>query len=204
MKHMTRIVLCALALVLSACSSSGGGPASATVAPTASMQPTATSARVSSTPTTAASAEAGGATPPAIGSTLVTIDQIKSSPDQFRDRFVRIRGVGIAVATLPLCPGYTGFDKRVMFFENAGGGPSIYAVNKLPAGVQSHYDTVQVFEGYVRVFSGEVGCPGKVKQEAFPYLEITGVAPSSAGSGATPAVLFLYPGWQSVSAHIYR
>jgi hypothetical protein len=115
---------------------------------------------------------------------MVTIAQIQSAPDQFRDKPVRIRGVGISVATFPLCPGYVGFDKRVVFFENAGGGPSIYAVDKLPGGVRSHYDSPQVFEGYMRVFSGEVGCPGQVKQETFPYLEITGMAPGAANDAA--------------------
>jgi len=36
-------------------------------------------------------------------------------------------------------------------------------------------DNLRVFEGYIRIFSGEIGCPGATKVETFPYFEIVGV-----------------------------
>jgi hypothetical protein len=183
------LTLVVIASLLAACS-----PGTAIPVP-----PTRVAQGATPTPTVVAAATPSGAG-------LVTIEQINGSPDQFRDKAVKVRGAGIAVATYPLCPGYVGFDRRVVFFESPSGGPSICAVNRLPSGVRSHYDTPQVFEGYVRVFSGDIGCPGEVKHETFPYLEITGVVsagpdsvgaavsptpclptPSASGPGATPA-----------------
>jgi hypothetical protein len=34
---------------------------------------------------------------------------------------------------------------------------------------------VRTFEGYVRLFEGEIGCPGASRVERFPYFEITAV-----------------------------
>jgi len=33
-------------------------------------------------------------------------------------------------------------------------------------------DTLRDFLGYVRIFSGEIGCPGSLQTETFPYFEI--------------------------------
>jgi hypothetical protein len=35
------------------------------------------------------------------------------------------------------------------------------------------------YEGYIRVFRGEIGCPGQTSVRTVPYFEITAVHPSS-------------------------
>ena len=198
MRHSTLFVaLCASALVLGACTSTGVGRASPTAVSTVTVPATATSTELaalatperpqpSPTLTAVISERTGEVTPSATGVALVTVEWIKSSPDQLRDKLVQIKGLGLDVATLPLCPGHVGFDKRVTFRDDSG--ETVFATDKLPSGVRRWYSEPKVFEGYVRLFSGEVGCPGRVKQETFPYLEITGVEGGAASPVTPPSV----------------
>lgn len=107
---------------------------------------------------------------------LTTIADIERNPEAFRDRFIQIQGYGIITATMPLCPGYVGMDKRTRFVD-ATQKLIVAEVHEEALGNQRRYDpeNLRVFEGYVRIFSGEVGCPGAIQTETFPYFEITGI-----------------------------
>ena len=106
---------------------------------------------------------------PSAGRTI-SIAEIQADPGRFKGQRVLILGRGIAVATLPLCPGYVGFDKRVRFTDADGG--SIYAVDRLPQGAARTSPSARLFEGLVGWFEGEVGCPGQTRRESFPYLAV--------------------------------
>ena len=103
----------------------------------------------------------------------ISVREVKQAPESFRDRLVKIRGHGVAMATLPLCEGYMGLDKRTVFTD--AGEDSIVAVVPASSFGEYHADGLRLFEGYVRIFSGELGCPGETRFETFPYFEITGV-----------------------------
>ncbi len=130
---------------------------------------------------TAAGCGGGGArataqptTPPAPNT--VTIKDVEKDPEAFRDRRVRIQGYGVIVATLPLCQGYVGKDRRYRFMDAAGDLMVAEVAASWPSEARLHDpDHLRTFEGYIRVFSGEIGCPGATKVETFPYFEVTGV-----------------------------
>ena len=84
-----------------------------------------------------------------------------------------MRGHGAVMETLPLCPGYQGMDTRMSFIDEQN--DTIYAVDATTTSGMESTDEVRVFEAYVRVFSGEIGCPGSLQVQTFPYLEIISV-----------------------------
>ncbi len=107
---------------------------------------------------------------------LVSIGDVTGNPETFRDRLVRMRGHGLITATFPLCQGYVGLDRRTNFVD-ATGAKIVADVRWQPPPNTRMYDpdNLRTFEGYIRIFSGEIGCPGEVKVETFPYFEIVGV-----------------------------
>ncbi|MGC8838748.1 MAG: hypothetical protein ACP5UM_10070 [Anaerolineae bacterium] len=113
------------------------------------------------------------------GTPLVSVAEVTRNPEAFRDRPVRLRGHGTMVATFPLCPGYVGLDRRTVFVD-AEGGRITAEVRWTPPPNFRMYDPdgLRTFTGYIRIFSGEIGCPGSVQVETFPYVEITGVEES--------------------------
>ena len=107
---------------------------------------------------------------------LVSVSDILGNPEAFRDRFVRIQGYGLIAATLPLCPGYVGLDRRTNFVDATGAKIVADVRWQPPPGARMYDpDKLRIFEGYVRIFSGEIGCPNSVKVETFPYFEIINV-----------------------------
>lgn len=107
---------------------------------------------------------------------LVSIREVMENPDAFRDHLVRMQGHGLIAATLPLCSGYTGLDRRTNFVD-ATGAKMVADVKWQPAPDTRMYDpdNLRTFEGYIRIFSGEIGCPGEAKVETFPYFEVVGM-----------------------------
>jgi len=83
---------------------------------------------------------------------------------------VSVRGYGFVAMSLPLCPGYTGMDKRTSFVDEANN--IIPAVVTASAAGAERSDNLREFQGYVRVFSGDIGCPGGLQTVTFPYFEI--------------------------------
>ena len=69
-----------------------------------------------------------------------------------------VRGYGVIMMTVPLCPGYTGMDKRTNFVDEAN-NPITADVTAQAAGAELS-DNLREFQGYVRLFSGKTGCPG--------------------------------------------
>lgn len=130
----------------------------------------------------------------------VSVAEIEENPERFKDALVRIQGYGVIVATIPLCPGYVSIDTRYRFVEKKS---QVGIVAKLPEGLNKLYDLalkegdphlrrlasrfyggfsgLEGDEGpwffwvYVRIFDGEIGCPGDIRKEKFPYMEIVGV-----------------------------
>ncbi|MGC8878846.1 MAG: hypothetical protein ACP5R2_06455 [Anaerolineae bacterium] len=107
---------------------------------------------------------------------LVSIGDVVGNPEAFRDRLVHMRGYGLIVATFPLCQGYVGLDRRTNFVD-ATGAKMVADVKWQPAPGTRMYDpdNLRTFEGYIRIFNGEIGCPGEAKVETFPYFEVVGV-----------------------------
>lgn len=104
---------------------------------------------------------------------LASVSEILKNPEAFRDKRVRIQGYGFTTATYPLCAGYVGLDRRTVFIDAQRTQMTAVVKWKPPVGARMYDpDHVRVFEGYVRIFSGEIGCPGSVKVETFPYLEV--------------------------------
>jgi hypothetical protein len=104
---------------------------------------------------------------------VVSIGDIKQNPNLYKDKLVRIRGYGVMVATLPLCPDYVGFDTRYMFMDSQKN--TIYTQVKNSSSNINYRDHLQTFEGYIRIFDSQIGCPGEIKIETFPYFEIISV-----------------------------
>lgn len=111
---------------------------------------------------------------PAPDQMTVFISDIEKDPGLFEGELARVRGYGVTMATLPLCEGYIGQDKRVLFID-ARNDSIVAVVQTSSLGVYHREADLRVFEGYVRVFEGRVGCPGETKTEKFPYFEIVGV-----------------------------
>jgi hypothetical protein len=87
-----------------------------------------------------------------------------------------MQGYGVIVATVRLCPGYVGQDRRSQFVDAAGDRITAEIQWAPSEGVRLYDpDHLRVFEGFIRIFSGEIGCPGAIQVETFPYFEITGV-----------------------------
>jgi hypothetical protein len=73
----------------------------------------------------------------------------------------------------PLCPGDVGMDTRLSFVDEADS--SIYAEVTASAPGAERGDNLHEFQGYVRVYNGEIGCPGSLQTTTFPYFEIMAI-----------------------------
>lgn len=108
--------------------------------------------------------------------TFVSINEILQAPTAYRDKRVQVQGYGFTTATLPLCAGYVGLDRRTLFIDAQRAQITAEVKWKPPAGARMYDpDNLRVFEGYVRIFSGEIGCPGSIKVETFAYFEVVDV-----------------------------
>ncbi|MCS7260942.1 MAG: hypothetical protein NZ765_09200 [Anaerolineae bacterium] len=106
----------------------------------------------------------------------VSIGDVMANPEAFRDRLVHIRGHGLIAATFPLCKGYVGLDRRTHFVDAAGDKMVAETKWQPPPNTRMYDpDNLRTFEGYIRVFRGEIGCPGDIKFETFPYFEVINV-----------------------------
>ena len=103
----------------------------------------------------------------------VTTKQILESAARYQDQLITLRGYGLIMATLPLCKGYIGLDTRTQFVDAENN--LITAVDRVGSGKAIKGDTLRTFRAYVRVFEGEIGCPGQTRRERIVYLEIVGV-----------------------------
>jgi len=80
------------------------------------------------------------------------------------------------MATVRLCPGYVGLDRRKIFIDAGSAQIAAEVRWQRPENVRMYDpDNLRVFVGYIRIFSGEIGCPGSIKVETFPYFEILGI-----------------------------
>jgi|GEM_PF-3910493 len=103
----------------------------------------------------------------------VTAKQILASAARYQDQLITLRGYGLITATLPLCKGYIGLDTRTQFVDAENN--LITAVDRVGSGKAIKGDALRTFHAYVRVFDGELGCPGQTRRERIVYLEIVGV-----------------------------
>lgn len=103
----------------------------------------------------------------------VTAKQILESPARYQDQLITLRGYGLIMATLPLCKGYIGLDTRTQFVDAENN--LITAVDRVGSGKAIKGDVLRTFRAYVRIFDGEIGCPGQTRRERIVYLEIVGV-----------------------------
>lgn len=102
---------------------------------------------------------------------LLTIAGILQDYTTYEDQLVRVQGHGIIEAMMPLCPGYAGMDTRMVFVDEAGENmPAVLVGDIWEQAVMN--DTLREFRAYIRVFSGEIGCPDSLQTRTFPYLEI--------------------------------
>jgi len=101
----------------------------------------------------------------------LSVTEIQESYVNYEDQLVSVSGYGIVMMTLPLCPGYVGMEKRVEFIDAER--DMITAVSRTEGSEES--SSLHVFQAYVRVFRGEIGYPGSVHSETFPYLEIVAI-----------------------------
>jgi len=107
---------------------------------------------------------------------LVSISDVEKNPGAFRDKHVRMQGYGLIMATLPLCQGYVGLDRRTRFVDAKRDLIPADVRWKPPENFRMYDpDNLRVFDGYIRIFSGEIGCPAAIAVETFPYFEIVGV-----------------------------
>jgi hypothetical protein len=107
---------------------------------------------------------------------LLTINGILQDYIPYADQLVRVRGYGVIEAMMPLCPGYVGIDKRTVFVDEENNNITARLAGNLWEAMQG--SVLRDFLGYVRVFSGELGCPGSVGIVSFPYFEIVEVVGS--------------------------
>ncbi len=103
----------------------------------------------------------------------VTAKQILESPARYQNQLITLRGYGLIMATLPLCKGYVGLDTRTQFVDAEN--TLITAVDRVGSGKAIKGSTLRTFRAYVRMFDGEIGCPGQTRRERIVYLEIIDV-----------------------------
>ena len=107
-------------------------------------------------------------------SPAVSVADIQENYSSYEGQLLSVRGYGVIEAMLPLCPGYVGMDKRMVFVDEAGVNITAVLVGNIWEQAVTD-DTLREFQVYVRVFSGEIGCPGSLQTLTLPYLEIVGV-----------------------------
>jgi hypothetical protein len=105
---------------------------------------------------------------------VLTVSGILQDYTAYKDQLVSVQGYGIMEMTMPLCPGHVGMDKRMVFVDKQG--------NSLTAVLEGDLwekavrgEALRDFLGYVRLFSGDIGCPGSLANSTFPYFEIVEV-----------------------------
>jgi hypothetical protein len=104
---------------------------------------------------------------------FLSIADIQENYASYEGQLVSVRGYGVIMMTVPLCPGYTGMDKRTVFLGEQD--QSITAVLTDSASGAERTGSLREFQGYVRVFNGEIGCPGGLQTANFPYFEIVAI-----------------------------
>jgi hypothetical protein len=105
---------------------------------------------------------------------MVSIADLLANYSAYAGQLLNVTGYGVVMQTAPLCPGYTGMDTRLRFIGEADS--SIPAVLSPSALGMDRGESLRQFQVYVRIFSGDLGCPGSLQSATFPYLEILGVA----------------------------
>ena len=103
----------------------------------------------------------------------VSVAEVQANYSAYEGQLVSVRGYGVVMMTAPLCPGYTSLDTRLNFLGEADS--SIPAVLSSSAQGVDRGEALREFQVYIRLFSGEIGCPGGLQTAAFPYLEILAV-----------------------------
>ena len=106
-------------------------------------------------------------------SVLLSIADIQENYASYEGQLVSVRGYGTIAMSLPLCPGYTGMDTRTVFLDEANN--TITADVTAQAAGAERTGSLREFQGYVRLFSGEIGCPGGLQTATFPYFEIVAI-----------------------------
>ena len=101
---------------------------------------------------------------------LLTAMEIYQDPSSYVGQLVSLRGYGIAEAAMPLCPGYVGMDTRMVFIDEQQENITAKLATSMELAARS--GTLRLFLGYVRNFSGDLGCPGNVSNVTIPYFEI--------------------------------
>ena len=99
---------------------------------------------------------------------LLSIADIQENYASYEGQLVSVRGYGTIAMSLPLCPGYTGMDKRTVFLGEQD--QSITAVLTDSASGAERTGSLREFQGYVRLFSGKTGCPGGAVNDDFPLF----------------------------------
>jgi hypothetical protein len=102
-----------------------------------------------------------------------SLEAIRNEPEAYQDRFFVIPGYGLIMAEIPLCPGYVGLDRRVRFVDRSEA--TVIAHAPQPFGDLYHTGMLRNFRVVVRIFQGEIGCPGETTVETMPYLEVIDV-----------------------------
>ncbi len=170
-RYLARWLIVISFLLLAACAPPPFGAArtpSSTPVPASSPQAT---ARPTPEPTRVPSP-----VPSPGGEHIASLPEILQAPERFRDQFVRLEGRGVIMATLPLCPGYVGLDERQRFVDAEGQMIVATIAFTWPEGLRMYdAETVRLFEGYIRIFQGPIGCPGSTQERTVPYFEIRGV-----------------------------
>jgi hypothetical protein len=110
---------------------------------------------------------------PTPSATIFSIPDIQENYSSFEGQLITVRGYGVIMMTVPLCPGYIGMDTRLSFIGESDN--TIYAVVTTSSQGMDRSDSLREFQAYVRVFSGEIGCQNSLRTETFPFLEIIGI-----------------------------
>jgi hypothetical protein len=102
---------------------------------------------------------------------ITSINDIKQNPESYKDRLVIIQGHGITETQMMLCSGYIGMDTRTIFIDSHK--DSIVSNAYADFGYIGYDENMlKLFLGYIRIFNGQIGCPGDIRNEAFPFFEI--------------------------------
>jgi hypothetical protein len=101
----------------------------------------------------------------------ISIASIQNYPTQYEGQLISISGYGILTAEVILCPGHVGLDPRSTFVD----WNEDKIITQAPKSLRHlHHNGLRRFDGYVRVYRGEMGCPGETSEVIVPYLEIIG------------------------------
>jgi hypothetical protein len=104
---------------------------------------------------------------------VLTVSGILKDYAAYTDQLVIVQGYGVVQAMMPLCEGYVGMDTRTVFVDKEGKDITASLPGDLWEAMKG--DALRNFVGYVRLFSGDLGCPGSVANSTFPFFEIAEV-----------------------------